>query len=96
MECFVASIATQFGVYTLLVETKERLDNFERELKMALEISRELEVELSVFNFGKVEDESGNSLLCLPNDVIFKLYKGEHAQLKKSDYSKDNNMIKLS
>ena len=96
MKCFVASIATQFGTYTLLVETEERLHQFQKELKLALDIARELEVELSVFNFGKVEDENGNSLLCLPNDVIFKLYRGEDGPLKKKDYSKENFMIKLS
>jgi len=95
MSCYVASIGTQYGVYTLLIESKERVDSFEKDLKLALEIARELESELSVFNFGKVEDESGNSLLCLPNDVIFKLYRSENVLIKK-DYSLTNNMIKLS
>lgn len=93
LNCIIGSIYTQHGVFTVLVENLKMAKEFKNQCIEKLSVARTLDVELGVCNFGKVLSISGQVILVLPNNIIFKLYKQREGKMGKKEFKKDKYTV---
>lgn len=92
--CSVGSIMLSDGEYTLLAENQYKLEAFIESIKNMCKIARELNALIAISNLGKVNDFEGQTVLCLPEDPIIRLYTLKDSLLNKIPYSKKDRQSK--
>lgn len=74
-KCIVGSISGQYGIYTLMAEQANHMQQFSDIVEKALDIAEELGAYVMVTNLRRTFDYDGKTVLYLPSDPTLKILR---------------------
>lgn len=74
-KCIVGSLSCQFGIYTLMAEQANHMQQFADIVEKALDIAEELGAYVMITNLRRTFDYDGKTVLYLPSDPTLKILR---------------------